>query len=179
MQEENNDFEFEDVTEDGAVSDKLKKLRSELKLAKEESQKNLDGWQRARADYANLQKTSSDQMKELRGYVLEGFVEELLPSLDAFEMAMRNKETWEAVNENWRKGIEYIYSQLKAILTNNGISEVGMVGEKFNPDFHQALEEVETSDENSDHTVAEVIQKGYKGSKGVIRPAQVKIFIKK
>ncbi|MCC7469906.1 MAG: nucleotide exchange factor GrpE [Bacteroidetes bacterium] len=179
MQEENNDFEFEDVTEDGAVSDKLKKLRSELKLAKEESQTNLDGWQRARADYANLQKTSSDQMKELRGYVLEGFVEELLPSLDAFEMAMRNKETWEAVNENWRKGIEYIYSQLKAILTNNGISEVGMVGEKFNPDFHQALEEVETSDENSDHTVAEVIQKGYKGSKGVIRPAQVKIFIKK
>ena len=179
MQEENNDFEFEDVTEDGAVSDKLKKLRSELKLAKEESQKNLDGWQRARADYANLQKTSSDQMKELRGYVLEGFVEELLPSLDAFEMAMRNKETWEAVNENWRKGIEYIYSQLKAILSNNAISEIGGVGEKFNPDFHQALEEVETSDENSDHTVAEVIQKGYKGSKGVIRPAQVKIFIKK
>ena len=118
-------------------------------------------------------------MKELSAFVLEGVVRKLFPSFDAFEMAMRNKETWEAVNENWRKGIEYIYSQLKAILTNNGISEIGVVGEKFNPDFHQALEEVETSDENSDHTVAEVIQKGYKGSKGVIRPAQVKIFIKK
>lgn len=179
MQDENNDFEFEDVTEDGAVSSKLQKLRHELENAKEESAKNLDGWQRARADYANLQKTSSEQIKDLKGYILEGFVEELLPTLDAFEMAMKNRESWEAVSENWRKGVEYIYSQLRAVLVNNGVKEIENVGEKFNPELHHAVEEIEIDDAGKDHTVAEIIQKGYRGSKGVIRPAKVKIFIKK
>jgi len=184
MQDDNFDPEIEFTPSDGAgddgeeyVADKLKKLRQDLKEAKEESIKNLDGWQRALADYANLKKTSGEQMKDLKDYVLAGFVEELLPSLDAFEMAMKNKEVWESVSENWRKGIEYIYSQLQGILTNNGIEAVGKVGEKFNPDMHHAVEEIETDEAGKDHTVAEVVQKGYKGSKGVIRTAQVKIFI--
>lgn len=99
--EDNFEPEIEFTDEEGAeeaTSDKLKKLRQELKEAKAESSKNLDGWQRALADYANLQKTSGEQLKDLKGYVLEGFVEELLPTLDAFEMAMKNKETWESVS---------------------------------------------------------------------------------
>ncbi len=179
MNEENNDFEFEDVTEDGAVGDKVKKLKTELKSAKEESQKNLDGWQRALADYANLKKSSNDNLKDLREYTLQGFIEELLPVLDSFEMAMKNKESWEAVPENWRKGVEYIYNQLKGILTNNGIEAIEKVGEKFNPEIHHSVEEIETAESEKDHTIEEIIQKGYKTSKGVIRPAKVKIFVKK
>ncbi len=161
------------------VGDKLKKLRQDLKDAKAESTKNLDGWQRALADYANLQKTSNEQLKELKNYVLEGFVEELLPTLDAFDMAMKNKETWESVSENWRKGIEYIYSQLKGVLENNGVQAIENAHEKFNPDLHHAIEEIETDDASKDHTISEIVQKGYKSPKGVIRPAKVKIFIKK
>lgn len=181
MIDENNDFEFEDTNQDGesSANDKLKKLREELKAAREESIKNLDGWQRARADYANLQKSSSEQMKDLRGYVLDGLIEELLPTLDSFEMAMKNKATWEKVDENWRKGVEYIYGQLKGMLANNGITEIDKTGEKFNAEMHHAIEEIETDDENKDHTIAEINQKGYKGSKGILRPAQVKIFVKK
>lgn len=178
--DENIDPEMEIVEDEGESTgaDKIKKLRQELKEAKEESQKNLDGWQRALADYANLQKNSSEQLKDLKGYVLEGFIEQLLPVLDAFEMAMKNKEAWEAVSENWRKGVEYIYNQAKGILSNNGITTIESVNEKFNPEYHSAIEEIETDDESKDHTVSEIIQKGYKGTKGVIRPAQVKIFIK-
>lgn len=180
--DDNFEPEIEFTDEEGAeeaTSDKLKKLRQDLKDAKAESSKNLDGWQRALADYANLQKTSNEQLKDLKGYVLEGFVEELLPTLDAFEMAMKNKETWESVSENWRKGIEYIYEQLRAIITNNGVTEIGDTKEKFSPEHHHAIEEIETDDEKKDHTISEVVQKGYKSSKGVIRPAKVKIFIKK
>ncbi len=173
------EIEFTDEGGESIGADKIKKLRSDLKEAKDESQKNLDGWQRALADYANLQKTSNEQMKELKSYVLEGFIEELLPTLDAFEMAMKNKETWESVTENWRKGIEYIYEQLRTILTNNGVSEIGDTKEKFNPEHHHAIEEIETDDASKDHTISEVVQKGYKSSKGVIRPAKVKIFVKK
>ncbi|MEZ4114430.1 MAG: nucleotide exchange factor GrpE [Candidatus Paceibacterota bacterium] len=100
----------------------------------------------------------------------------LFADTDAFEMAMKNKETWESVNENWRKGMEYIFEQLKGVLRNNGVEDVGAVGEKFNPDTHHAIEEIETDDESKDGTVSDVVQKGYKGSKGVIRPAKVKIY---
>ena len=168
------EFEFED---DGSTDkDKIKKLRLELKESQKKAMENMDGWQRALADYANLKKDSAEQVKELKGYVLESFVEELFPVLDSFDMAMKNKEVWECVNENWRKGIEYIYIQLTGILSNNNIQAIGNIGEEFNPDFHVASEEVETDDEKKDGTVSEIIQKGYKGMKGVIRPAKVKIF---
>jgi molecular chaperone GrpE len=175
--DEEADVEFEEF---GATDkDKIKKLRDQLKDSQKKSAENMDGWQRALADYANLKKDSAEQVKELKGYVLESFIEELFPVLDSFDMAMKNKETWESVNENWRKGIEYIYIQLTSILSNNQVEVVGNVGEKFNPDLYVAIEEVETDDEKKDGTVSEVVQKGYKGMKGVIRPAKVKIFIKK
>lgn len=171
------DVEFEEF---GATDkDKIKKLRDQLKDSQKKSAENMDGWQRALADYANLKKDSAEQVKELKGYVLESFIEELFPVLDSFDMAMKNKETWESVNENWRKGIEYIYIQLTSILSNNQVEVVGNVGEKWSPDLHVAIEEIETDEEKKDGTVSEVIQKGYKGMKGVIRPAKVKIFVKK
>lgn len=179
MQDEiDNEIEFTDEDGESTGADKIKKLRTELKETKDESQKNLDGWQRALADYANLQKTSNSQIRELREYTLQGFIEELLPVLDSFEMAMKNRESWEAVPENWRKGVEYIYNQLKGIVTNNGIEEIADTKDKFNPEIHHAVEEIPTDDESQDHKISEIVQKGYKTSKSVIRPAQVKIFIK-
>lgn len=173
-QDSEEDFEFED---DGSTDkDKIKKLRAKLKESQKKAMENMDGWQRALADYANLKKDSAEQVKELKGYVLESFIEELFPVLDSFDMAMKNKETWESVNENWRKGIEYIYASLTGILSNNQVEAVGEVGEKWNLDLHVPVEEVETDDEKKDGTVSEVIQKGYKGVRGIIRPAKVKIY---
>ncbi len=179
--DDNFEPEVEFTDEDGelSVGDKIKKLKSDLKTAKDESQKNLDGWQRALADYANLQKNSGEQLKDLKGYVVEGFIEELLPVLDSFEMAMKNKASWESVSENWRKGVEYIYNQILKILENNGVEEIKDAKEKFNPEIHHVVEEIETEDESQDHQIAEIVQKGYKTKKTIIRPAQVKVFIKK
>lgn len=172
--DEEADVEFEEF---GATDkDKIKKLREELKESQKKAAENMDGWQRALADYANLKKDSAEQVKELKGYVLESFIEELFPVLDSFDMAMKNKETWESVNENWRKGIEYIYASLTGILSNNQVQAVGEVGEKWNLDLHVPVEEVETDDEKKDGTVSEIVQKGYKGARGIIRPAKVKIY---
>lgn len=178
MNEENEEIEFVEEGDESSFQDKIKKLKTELKEAKEESGKNLDGWQRALADYANLKKNSEAQVRDLKDYMTHGLIEELFPVLDSFEMAMKNKTAWESVSENWRKGVEYIYSQLKGILTSNGVEEISDTKEKFNPEFHHAVEEIPTDDESQDHTISEIVQKGYKGSKGVIRPAQVKIFVK-
>ena len=178
-QEFDEEIEFTDENGEQGIKDKMKKLRDELKEAKEESQKNLDGWQRALADYANLQKNSNNEIKDLRACSVQDLGEEFLPVLDSFEMAMKNKESWESVPENWRKGVEYIYNQFKSIILANGIEEISDSKEKFDPEIHDCVEEVVTDDDSQDHKICEVVQKGYKTPRGLIRPAQVKIFVKK
>jgi molecular chaperone GrpE (heat shock protein) len=179
MNEENNDFEFEDVTDDGAVGDKVKKLKEELKTAKEESSKNLDGWQRALADYANLKKDSTDQIKNLKEHVLIDFIEQLLPALDAYHLAIDgNRESWQKVDQNWRIGVEHIHNQLKKVLSDNNVEEIE-AGENIlvNSEIHEVVYTEETNDLEKDGTISMVIRPGFKIKNGrLIRPAMVKMY---
>ena len=105
------DLVYEDSTEDGdalPTKDVVKKLRADLKQARKEKEEYLTGWQRAKADYVNLQKSEGEKYKELRTHVTTAMIEDLLPVLDSFDMAMSNREGWEKVDANWRIGIEYI-----------------------------------------------------------------------
>lgn len=157
--------------------DELGSLQEKLKDAEIKIQENMDGWQRARADYANLQKEHSKQMENLKTYVVSGFIEDLLPVLDSFSMAMSNKEVWEKVDQNWRMGIEYILKQFHDTLERYGVAEIVVnEGDSFDPNLHQALETVETQDESQNEKIAHVMQKGYKMKDTIIRPVKVKTF---
>jgi molecular chaperone GrpE len=155
----------------------LESLEQKLQEAEAKIQENVDGWQRARADYANLQKEHTKQIENLKSYIIGGFVEDLLPVLDSFSMAMSNKEVWEKVDKNWRMGIEYILKQFNDTLDKYGVTEIpAKVGDKFNPEQHQAMESIETDDESKDGTIENVMQKGYKMNDTIIRPVKVKTF---
>lgn len=155
----------------------LENLQQKLEEAEVKIQENMNGWQRARADYANLQKEHSKQMENLKGYIVSGVVEDLLPVLDSFGMAMSNKEVWEKVDQNWRMGIEYILKQFNDMLETYGVTEIETkVGDTFNPELHQAMDNMETEDESLDGTVESVMQKGYKMKDTIIRPVKVKTF---
>ena len=91
-------------------------------------------------------------------------------------MAFANKETWEKVDSNWRKGIEYIYSQMKGIFEEYDVKPIGEEGENFDPNIHQSLEMIETDKKELEHKVAKVIQRGYKLGERVIRPARVNVY---
>lgn len=174
-----DDMVFEETTEDGdtlPTKDVVKKLREELKKAREEKQEYLTGWQRAKADYVNLERSEETKRKELRAHITVGFVEDLLPTLDSFDMAFANKEAWEKVDANWRAGVEYIYQQLVRTVEDYGVKKVGVLGEVFNPTIHEAIEMVPTEQEDQDHTIASVIQYGYIAGERIIRPARVKVF---
>ncbi len=174
-----NDMVFEETTEDGdtlPTKDVVKKLREDLKKAREEKQEYLTGWQRAKADYVNLERSEETKRKELRAHITAGFVEELLPTLDSFDMAFANTEAWEKVDANWRSGVEYIYQQLVRTVEDYGVKKVGVLGEVFNPTLHEAIEMVPTEHEDQDHTIASVIQYGYIAGERIIRPARVKVF---
>jgi len=176
---EENDIELIENDEDGSEEGfqaKLKKLKEKIATLEKEKQEYLDGWQRARADYANLLKSSEEDKKRLRSIVEEDFVHELLPVVDSFAMAMKNKEVWEKVEPTWRTGVEYIYSQLIGTLKEKGFESFGTEGELFDPAVHQAVTETETEDEALDHKIASVLQQGYKLGENILRPARVSVW---
>ncbi len=155
----------------------LKKLRKDLKESQNEKQEYLTSWQRERADFINYKKNESEQNKRVVAIARERFAEELLPVLDAYDMAFANKEAWEKVDKNWRVGVEYIHQQLIKVLSENGIEEILVqTGDAVDPVLHEAMSTIPTEENEKNHTVAQIIQKGYKSGDKIFRPARVIIY---
>lgn len=170
---EDIDFEPEDELGDvGALQAKLKKLKDELAAVKKERQEYLDGWQRAKADLINAKKEAGETLQRATGIGKEIFIEELIPALDSFDLAMQG-DAWQKVDAAWRSGVESIRSQILGVLAAQGIETFGKEGEKFDPMLHEAIQELDGGDS---HTVARVLRSGYRSKTRVLRPAQVAIF---
>ena len=173
------DLAFVDSTEDGEAlptKDITKKLREELKTCRKEKEEYLTGWQRAKADYINLQKELDSTRLNISIVAREKMARNLMPALDSFDMAFQNKESWEKVDPNWRMGVEYIYSQFMTGLADSGIEKIDQIGVKFDPNLHHSISAVETEKEEQDHTIESIIQVGYKIGERVVRPARVNIY---
>ncbi len=169
------EFEFnEDGEED--LKKTLKKFRADLKSCQKEKEEYLTGWQKERADFANYKKGEDDRRAMFSEAMRERILTRFLSVLDSFNMAFANKEAWDKVDENWRKGVEYIYGQLNAVFEEYGVKEIGAVSEKFDTNFHQSIELIPTDKKELDHTVSSVIQKGYKLGERVMRPARVNVY---
>jgi molecular chaperone GrpE len=174
-----SDLTYVDSNEDGDVlpsKDVLKKLREDLKVCRKEKEEYLTGWQRAKADYVNLQKELDNSRLNISIHSREKMAKNLLPVLDSFDMAFQNKEAWEKVDKNWRMGIEYIYSQFMASLSESGIEKINEINVPFNPNLHQSIAAILTEKEEQDHTIESILQVGYKIGDRIIRPARVNIF---
>jgi molecular chaperone GrpE len=165
----------------------LKKLRKDLKQSQKEKLEYLTNWQRERADFQNFKKDELERGKRMVEITREKFIEDLLPVLDSYDMAFANKEAWEKVDKNWRMGVEYIHQQLLRTLADQGVSEIAPnIGDSFDLNMHQSIDTIPTDDESMDHTVANVLQKGYKskdpsnssGQAKILRPARVNVFAK-
>jgi len=183
IDENTEDFSFEETGEAGdekSLKDKLKDIREQLKIKTEEAKQNLDGWQRARAELVNKDKQLQSERVEIYKQASANILEELIPVLDGYEMARKNKESWEKVESNWRVGIEYIFQQLTNVTDSAGLKKVDpKVGDKFDVNKMHAIEEVLTEIDKDDHTVADIIQSGYELNGKLLREAKVKIYIRK
>ncbi|KKQ04252.1 MAG: Protein GrpE [Parcubacteria group bacterium GW2011_GWA2_36_24] len=169
------EFEFNDDGEED-LKKTLKKFREDLKACKKEKEEYLTGWQKERAEFANYRKGEDDRKAMFSESMRERILTKFLSVIDSFNMAFANKEAWEKVDENWRKGVEYIHSQMNTIFEEYGVREIGVVGEIFDPNIHQSMELVSTPKKDFDHIVSNVIQKGYKLGERVIRPARVNVY---
>lgn len=169
------EFEFnEDGEED--LKKTLKKIRADLKACKKEKEEYLTGWQKERADFVNYKKQEEDRKTMFSESMRERILGRFLSVMDSFNMAFANKEAWAKVDENWRKGVEYIYSQMNTVFEEYGVKPVGELGESFDPNIHQSLEMIPTDKKEQDHKIAEVTQIGYKLGERVLRPARVNVY---
>ena len=175
--EENDIVEFE-FNEDGEEDLKktLKKLRADLKACKKEKEEFLTGWQKERADFINYKKEEDNRKALFSEAMRERILTRFLSVLDSFAMAFANKDAWENVDPNWRRGIEHIHSQLDAVFEEYGVKPVGEVGETFDPNIHQSIDLVSITQTKLDHKIAEVVQKGYKLGERILRPARVNVY---
>ena len=180
VEEPMDDVVFESTAEgegEAMSKDKIKKLREELKAAQTDKADYLANWQKERADFINYKKGEEERRKQTLEFSREQFVEELLPVLDGYDMAFANKEAWEKVDKNWRVGVEYIYQQLIKVLTDMGVVEITpKVGDVPDSNLHDMIENIETDEESKDHTIAQMMQKGYKIGNKVLRPSRVKVY---
>ncbi|NCU28117.1 MAG: nucleotide exchange factor GrpE [Candidatus Moranbacteria bacterium] len=173
------DLDVVESTEDGEglpIKDVTKKLRDDIKKLQKEKEEYLDGWQRARADYANLQKEFDNTKINVATLAKEKVIEKLIPSIDSFELAFENKASWEKVDESWRNGVISIYQQLLSGLKSAGIERIDETGVIFNPHIHESISLAKTKDKEKEHFVEKIFQAGYKIGDKTIRPAKVSIF---
>jgi molecular chaperone GrpE len=175
-----NDVTIEDLDNEGSEKNtvlKLKDIKEKLKAAEKEAKENLEGWQRAKADAINEKRRFEEDKKDLITFANKKLVLEFIPVMDSFLMAMKNKESWEAVDANWRIGVEYIKSQLESALKSGGVEVYGSIGEEAVPERYNSLETVATQDSLMDGKVAEILQYGYTLHGKVVREAKVKTYI--
>ena len=148
-------------------------LEEEVDQAQAKADENLDGWQRALADFSNYRKRverERDQFQqESRGSVLKSYLE----IVDDLERALKNRPE-DGEGAEWAEGIELIYRKLQTMLENEGVVPMEAVGQTFDPNLHEAIFQEESEDHDSG-VIIEVIQQGYMLGERVLRPARVRI----
>ena len=152
-------------------------LKEKLEKCEKQKADYLAGWQRARADFLNYKKEEMERISSLIFYAHEEMLLKFLPVLDNFNRAEK-----EIKDETSLKGFQQIKEQFQSLLKDYGIEEMKTIDQKFDPNFHEAVEQVEVKDNGSAGSpqeksgmIIEEIEKGYLIQGRVLRAAKVKV----
>jgi molecular chaperone GrpE len=158
------------VEEEIEESQDIETLQKALADEKEKAEKYLSNWQRSQADLENWIKRAEREKSEIIESANRMLILDLLPILDDFERALASPPV-ELDGENWTEGIRLIYNRFKAVLETYGLAEIKAEGEQFDPQFHEAVGQVE----GEEGTVVEELRKGYKFRGKLLRPSMVMV----
>ncbi len=160
--------QIEDVNENSEeISNKIKKLQ-------EENSELKDKWQRALADYQNLERRTQTEISQR---VSEKTNNLLLNFLNIYEDFLRaeNSLSKEKINTN---GIQAVIKNMESLLSENNIKPIDVIGEIFDPQIHEAVSMVE-DDSLDDGTITQEVSKGYISGKAILKPSKVIVSKKK
>jgi molecular chaperone GrpE len=148
----------------------LDQLQNEYEQVKKERDGLIDRLARLQAEFENARKRAEKEKADFRDYATGSVVEQFLPVLDNFELALKSSGT----TEQLKAGVELIVKQMEEILRGLQVQPVVTVGQEFDPRHHEAMGSVERED-LPDQYVAEEIRKGYKLREKLLRPALVRV----
>jgi molecular chaperone GrpE len=166
MQAAEADETTQAVEEPGTVT------QAEYDQVKQERDQLLDRMARMQAEFDNARKRDAKERAEFRDFAIGSSVEQILPVLDNFQLALKAQGT----PEQFRSGIELIQRQMEEVLRQMGVQTVEAVGTQFDPRVHEALGSVETA-EFPDHQVIDEVRRGYRIKEKLLRPALVRIAV--
>ncbi len=147
----------------------------EVEKLRNEASECRDKMLRTLAETDNLRKRLEKEKRDYCDFANKEFMSDLLPVLDNFDRALAAVDpASRGESDPYRLGIEMIYKQLEEVLKSRGLEEIKALGEKFDPFFHEAVQEEET-DDYPDGTILEVLLKGYLFRGKLLRAAVVKV----
>lgn len=144
--------------------------RAEFEQLKGERDQLLDRLARLQAEFENARKRAERERVEYRDYATGNVVEQFLPVVDNFALALKSTGTAAQL----RHGVDLIVKQMEEILRHLQVTPIPALGEAFDPRIHEALGTVEREDLPDQH-VAEEIRRGYKLRERLLRPAMVRV----
>ena len=161
------------VSEEEAAASELEADLARLARLESERDEYLDTLRRVQAEFENYRKRVIKEQTALVDRATEGLVEQLLPVLDSFELALQNADAAASDDiENVRKGVELVYAELLGVLEKAGVSRIEAEGKPFDPNVHEAVMQEEGDGEP---VVSDVLRTGYALKGRVLRPAMVKV----
>lgn len=158
----------QDAAQDTAGIDTLPSLAEQLRAAELKAAEHHDAWLRAKAETENVRRRAQEDIIKVGKFAADKFAQSMLPVKDSLEAALATEN---ATLETLREGVELTLKQLVSAFTSANITEVNPVGEKFDPNKHQAISALEADGEPN--TVITVLQKGYLLNERTMRPALV------
>ena len=151
----------------------IDQLQAELDSARAQADEYLDGWQRARAEFANYKKRIERDQVQIYQTTTGSIIKRYLDIIDDLDLALKNRPQ-DGDGASWANGIEMIYRKLLTILENEGLTPIEADGQFFDPNLHEALSS-EPSEDHESGQIIEVVKRGYLLGDRVLRPALVRV----
>jgi molecular chaperone GrpE len=155
-----------------AVAETMAGLHEEYERLRAERDGLVDRLARLQAEFDNARKREQRERADYRAFAVADAVEQFLPVLDNFRLALNSNGTAEQL----RTGVELIAKQMDEVLRSLNVTPVETVGHPFDPRVHEALESVERPD-LPDHQVIDEVRRGYRIRDRLLRPALVRISV--
>ncbi len=154
----------DETKKDEPISE-IEEVKKQLEEAKAKCEEYLNGWKRERADFLNYKKGEMERIGDLAKYANEEIILNILPVLDNLLLAQMH------ISDN---GLAQVIKQFQDLLKKEGIEPIKTIGEQFNPNVMEAVEEL-TVEEKEPNIVVEEAQRGYTMNGKIIRVARVKV----
>lgn len=158
---------------DEGARDYITALQAELEEARSRADEAEKRLVYSQAEFANASRRKDEQHKADQRFATSKLIEQLLPVIDNFERALKAAEQSQSFDK-LVNGISGIQKQLQSALQKAGVNPIEVVGQEFDPNFHEAIGHAEDSEYEA-NIVAEEVQRGYMMHDRVLRPALVKV----